>query len=253
MLVALWSLFVESFAFICASLLSVVLLKELFRSVLFIENRWVFLFTLFSSNDPMINSNDCGQRETDSSVITAFICDFWKESLFILPSITSTTTMTSSIQFHSTNSSMTSPSATPALEAPLRICHHTWLQAISRNGWSSFRIQWWWLVRVRTTAMVRSTVCIHGAGRSLRLLCVCRSWFVEDAGSEAVCPLWNDSSNPRGGTLTRHDEHSQHAEPPPPSHSTSSCEHIGIGLCSALNSGWGDKSEDMFQEHYQTP
>lgn len=39
MLVAVWSLFVESFAFICASLLSVVLLKELFRSVLFIENR----------------------------------------------------------------------------------------------------------------------------------------------------------------------------------------------------------------------
>ena len=160
MFVALWSLLMKTFAFICASLLSVVLLKELFRSVLFIENRWVILITLFSSNDPVINSNDCGQRETDSSVITAFICDFWKESLFILPSITSTTTMTLSIQFHSTNSSMTSPSTTPALEAPLRICHHTWLQEISRNGWSSFRIQWWWLVRVRTTPMVRSTVCI---------------------------------------------------------------------------------------------
>ena len=39
MFVALWSLLMKTFAFICASLLSVVLLKKLFRSVLFIENR----------------------------------------------------------------------------------------------------------------------------------------------------------------------------------------------------------------------
>ena len=59
-----------SFAFICASLLSVVLLKELFSSFLFIESHSVTPITLFSTNDPVINNNDWGQREKQIPVLS---------------------------------------------------------------------------------------------------------------------------------------------------------------------------------------
>lgn len=51
-------------------LLSLVLLKELFSSFLFIENRSVIPITLFSSIDPVINSNDCRQREEQIPVLS---------------------------------------------------------------------------------------------------------------------------------------------------------------------------------------
>lgn len=51
-------------------LLSLVLLKELFSSFLFIESRSVIPITLFSTNDPVINSNDWGQREKQIPVLS---------------------------------------------------------------------------------------------------------------------------------------------------------------------------------------
>ena len=51
-------------------LLSLVLLKELFSSFLFIESRSVIPITLFSTNDLVINSNDWGQREKQIPVLS---------------------------------------------------------------------------------------------------------------------------------------------------------------------------------------
>lgn len=51
-------------------LLSLILLKELFSSFLFIENRSVIPITLFSTNDPVINNNDWGQREKQIPVLS---------------------------------------------------------------------------------------------------------------------------------------------------------------------------------------
>ena len=51
-------------------LLSLVLLKELFSSFLFIESHSVTPITLFSTNDPVINSNDCRQREEQIPVLS---------------------------------------------------------------------------------------------------------------------------------------------------------------------------------------